>query len=91
MAARIWTLEQRQLQAEAIRRWQPWRRSTGPRTAQGKAKVSGNAYNGNQWANLRQAIKALNQALREQKDRLRKYFPTLHKLTTESSLLKCCV
>ncbi len=71
MAARIWTPEQRQRQAEAIRRWQPWKQSTGPKSVQGKAKVSGNAYNGSQWANLRQAIKALNQALREQKDRLR--------------------
>ena len=68
MAARIWTPEQRQLQAEAIRRWKPWTRSTGPRTAQGKAKVSSHAYTGSEWANLREAIKALNQALRQQKD-----------------------
>lgn len=71
MAARTWTAEQRQRQAEAIRRWKPWARSTGPRTLQGKAKVSGNAYSGNEWINLRQAIKALNQALRQQKDLLR--------------------
>lgn len=71
MAARIWTLEQRERQAEAIQRWRPWRQSTGPRTAEGKAKVSGNAYTGSEWANLRQAIKALNQALREQKDLLK--------------------
>ena len=71
MAARTWTLEQRRQQAEVIQRWKPWTRSTGPRTAQGKAKVSGNAYSGSEWANLRQAIKALNQALREQKDLLR--------------------
>lgn len=70
MAARIWTPEQRQRQAEAIRRWKPWEQSTGPRTAQGKAKVSSNAYTGSEWANLRQAIKALNQALWEQKDLL---------------------
>lgn len=70
MAARVWTMEQRQRQAEAIRRWKPWKQSTGPRTAQGKAKVSGNAYTGSGWAELRQAIKALNQALREQKDLL---------------------
>lgn len=71
MAARIWTLEQRRRQAEAIQRWKPWRQSTGPRSEQGKAKVSGNAYTGGGWANLRQGIKALNQALREQKDLLR--------------------
>lgn len=71
MAARIWTPEQRQRQAEAIRRWKPWTRSTGPRSVQGKVKVSGNAYTGSEWVNLRQAIKALNQALREQKDLVR--------------------
>lgn len=71
MAVRTWTPERRQRQAEAIRRWKPWKQSTGPRTAQGKAKVSGNAYTGSEWANLRRAIKALNQALREQKDLFR--------------------
>jgi hypothetical protein len=42
----------------------------GTKSVRGKAKVSGNAYTGSHWANLRQAIKALNQALREQKDLL---------------------
>lgn len=40
---RIWTPEARKAQAEAIRRWQPWKDSTGPRTEAGKAKVAGNA------------------------------------------------
>ena len=70
MAARTWTPEQRKRQAEAIRRWKPWRQSTGPKSAEGKARVSGNAYTGGEWAKLRQAIKELNQALREQKNRL---------------------
>jgi hypothetical protein len=60
MGARIWTPEQRQRQAEAIRRWKPWKQSTGPKSAEGKAAISGNAYAGGEWANLRQAIKALN-------------------------------
>lgn len=34
-----WTPERRARQAEAIRRWQPWARSTGPRTAEGKARA----------------------------------------------------
>ena len=41
--ARAWTMADRQQQAELIRRWQPWEESTGPRTNEGKAKVSGNA------------------------------------------------
>ena len=71
MAARIWTPEQRQRQAEAIRRWKPWEQSTGPKSPEGKAKVSGNAYTGGELVKLRETIKAFNQALREQKDWLR--------------------
>ena len=46
MAARNWTPEQRQQQAERIRAWSPWERSTGPRTAEGKARASRNAWKG---------------------------------------------
>lgn len=31
-----WSAEHRQKQAEAIRRWKPWKKSTGPRTVEGK-------------------------------------------------------
>ena len=41
--ARTWTPEARQAQAEAIRRWQPWNNSTGPKTAQGKENCRLNA------------------------------------------------
>ena len=41
--ARIWTDEQRQRQRELILRTQPWRKSTGPITAAGKAVSSQNA------------------------------------------------
>ena len=70
MSARIWTLEQRQRQSEAIKRWKPWEQSTGPKSPEGKAAVSGNAWAGGEWLKLRQAIKALNQAMRRQKDLL---------------------
>jgi hypothetical protein len=43
MAARNWTQEQRTKQAEAIGAWKPWQRSTGARTAEGKAKISRNS------------------------------------------------
>jgi len=33
-------------QAELIRTWRPWEKSTGPKTKAGKAKVSRNAYKG---------------------------------------------
>jgi len=40
------TPEHRRLQSEAIPRWKPWQRSTGPRTPEGKAKSSRNGYKG---------------------------------------------
>jgi hypothetical protein len=41
-----WTTEARAKQAALIAAWQPWRSSTGPRSADGKAKVSKNADQG---------------------------------------------
>jgi hypothetical protein len=41
-----WTPERRAKQAEAIRRNKPWAKSTGPRTAEGKATSSRNADKG---------------------------------------------
>lgn len=38
-----WTPERRAAQAELIRRLKPWEKSTGPRTAKGKAKASRNS------------------------------------------------
>jgi len=39
-----WTDERRKRQAALIQRWQPWRHSTGPRTAAGKARACRNAF-----------------------------------------------
>ena len=39
-----WTPERRARQAALIRQWQPWRRSTGPKTEAGKARSSMNAF-----------------------------------------------
>ena len=68
--AKGWTQERRKKQSEAIRRWKPWQQSTGPKSPEGKAAVSGNAWKGGEWLKLRQAIKALNQAMQEQRDSL---------------------
>jgi len=38
-----WTPKRRARQAALIRRWAPWRRSTGPRTEAGKARCAMNA------------------------------------------------
>ena len=66
--AKGWTPERRKKQSEAIRRWKLWKQSTGPKSLEGKAVVSGNAWAGGHWLELRQAVKALNQALRTQKN-----------------------
>ena len=41
---RTWTPEAKKAQAEAIRRWQPWNNSTGPKTAIGKENCRLNAH-----------------------------------------------
>ena len=57
---RPWSDEQRREQAEAVRRWQPWDKSTGPKTARGKARSCRNAYKGG----VRPAMRRLSQELR---------------------------
>ena len=67
MAARNWTQQQRQQQAQRIRTWRPWLQSTGPRTAKGKAMASRNAWKGGH----RAALRLLARAIREQGENLR--------------------
>ena len=45
--ARTWTDEQKARQAALIHSWQPWTRSTGARTPEGKAVSSKNVLVGN--------------------------------------------
>ena len=41
---RRWIAEERLRQSQLIRNWQPWNKSTGAITAQGKARSSQNAF-----------------------------------------------
>ena len=50
-----------------IRRWKPWEQPTGPKSPEGKAKVSQNAYKGAQRALLRE----IGRVLREQEAELK--------------------
>lgn len=70
MAARNWTPEQRARQAEQIRQWQPWNKSTGARTAEGKAVSSRNAFKGGLRLHIRAMVKSMNVVLREQREGL---------------------
>lgn len=67
-----WTSERRARQAALIRNWKPWERSTGPRTAEGKARTSRNGFKGGHRAMLRALARELDVALREQREVLRR-------------------
>ena len=57
-----WTEERRKAQSQAIQRWKPWLKSTGAKTAKGKAKVAQNAYKGGLGAEMR-LLRIYNNAL----------------------------
>ena len=60
-----WTQERKARQAARIRGWRPWEKSTGPRTPNGKAKVSRNAYKGGTCRSLKELRRALRGGVRE--------------------------
>lgn len=64
--ATTWTPQRRAQQSAAIRKWKPWEQSTGPKSPEGKAKVSRNGYKGG-WS---EQLRELSRLLREQRDEL---------------------
>lgn len=68
MAARTWTLEQKKRQAEAVRRWTPWEQSTGPKSPEGKAAASKNAYRGGHWLKIRELSCLVNAEVRQARE-----------------------
>jgi len=70
MAARHWTPEQRARQSAIIRQWQPWGKSTGPRTHGGKAVSSKNVLVGN--ANRQKALERARAELKITQDKIEK-------------------
>lgn len=67
-----WTAEARARQAELIKTWRPWERSTGPRTSDGKAKVALNAWKGGKRPALEELSKLLSEALRHHAETLQR-------------------
>lgn len=63
-----WTTERRQRQAELIRTWQPWVKSTGPRSLEGKERVAANAWRGGHRAQLRELTKMVNEEIRQARE-----------------------
>ena len=66
--ATTWTPERRARQAELIRTWQPWAKSTGPRTPEGRQRVSRNAWTGGHRAQLRELSKLVNAECRQARE-----------------------
>jgi hypothetical protein len=62
MKSNRWTPQARERQAKLIHQWQPWKQSTGPKTAEGKVAVSRNAYKGG----TRPMLRTMARTLREQ-------------------------
>jgi hypothetical protein len=54
-----WTSERRARQSAAIQQWRPWEHSTGPKSGEGKARVSCNSYKGGTRAMLRELARLL--------------------------------
>ena len=63
-----WTAERRARQAELIRTWKPWQQATGPRTPDGKATTSRNAYKGGHWLMLRELSRMVNAEVKAGRD-----------------------
>ena len=66
---RGWTPERRLKQSLKIRQWRPWDDSTGPRTSEGKAASSRNAYRGG----VRSMLNSMSELLREQGGALNRF------------------
>jgi len=60
-----WTPERRARQAALIRTWKPWAQATGPRTPEGKAKASRNAWSGGHWLKMRELTRLVNAEVRQ--------------------------
>ena len=66
--ATTWTPERRARQAELIRQWKPWAKSTGPRSVEGRQRVARNAFKGGHWSQLRELSKLVNAECRKGRD-----------------------
>jgi len=62
-----WAPESKAKQRALIGRWSPWKKSTGSKTPEGKARAAGNADKGGTWQ-----LRLLARALREQRKALRR-------------------
>ena len=83
MAARKWTAEQRKQQSLKIMQWQPWTKSTGAKTAEGKTISAKNAYKGG----LRRVLQELASYLREQQRQIEVSVSRSRKIDVDAGML----
>ena len=63
-----WTEARRARQAELIRTWKPWDKSTGPRTAHGWDTASSNPCKGGQRLRQREFVRAMSAEIKAAQD-----------------------
>ena len=56
---RQWTLQERQRQAELIKKWKPWKRSTGAVTPEGKERSKMNAMKDGAYSQRAKAVRSM--------------------------------
>ncbi len=56
-----WTSERKAWQSKMMQVWRPWEKATGPKTPQGKAVVSRNAFKGGEREMLRELARLLRE------------------------------
>ena len=66
--ASSWTPERRARQAALIRTWKPWQQATGPRTPDGRATASRNAYKGGHWLEMYELSRLVNAEINASRD-----------------------
>jgi hypothetical protein len=66
---RHWTVEERSKQSQLIQSWQPWNKSTGARTPEGKAVSSRNAHKDG----VRSICREMNVLFRDYKDMMKRF------------------
>lgn len=66
MATRLWTISQRQRQAELIQWWKPWERSSGPKTEEGKQASAQRGFK----SAMSEQMRLVSAVLKEQREAL---------------------
>ena len=77
-----WSQDRRVRQAAAIQKWRPWEKSTGPRTAEGRARSARNAYRGGQRQRFRQFVQSVSAGLRTDRVAAGPHFNCAKELST---------